>query len=116
VPPTTLHAWLLERDGETILGATPGGVNQLPWNAQTVTELVGGASPADAVTSPRWSLDAKDVLAAEEGACTGDGVPVAQTLAPLSLRSAQQMIRVAANGSHLAAADPRTGCLALAAF
>jgi gamma-glutamyltranspeptidase/glutathione hydrolase len=58
VPPTTLHAWLLQRGGETILGATPGGVNQLPWNAQTVTELVTGSSPAEAVTSPRWALDA----------------------------------------------------------
>jgi gamma-glutamyltranspeptidase/glutathione hydrolase len=115
VPTTTLHAWLLERGGETILGATPGGVNQLPWNAQSVTELVAGSTPLDTVTSPRWGLDAKDVLSAEEGAKTGD-LAVDKHLPPLSLRAAQQMIRLSDNGLHQAAADPRTGCLALAAF
>ncbi|MBV9392967.1 MAG: gamma-glutamyltransferase, partial [Methylobacteriaceae bacterium] len=115
VPPTTLHAWCLQADGKTLLGATPGGVNQLPWNAQTVTELLAGAAPAMTVTSPRWSLDANDVLAAEEGAAIGD-VAIAKHLAPLSLRSAQQIIRLSDEGAHEAAADPRCGCVALAAF
>jgi len=117
VPQTTLHAWALTLGGETIVGATPGGVNQLPWNAQTVTGLVRGANLAESVTAPRWALDAADVLAAEDGAETG-GVEPAERLPPLSLRSAQQMIRLGdgADPLHLAAADPRTSCLALAAF
>jgi gamma-glutamyltranspeptidase/glutathione hydrolase len=115
VPPTTLHAWRLQVEGKTFLGATPGGVNQLPWNVQTISELMTGATPAEVVTSPRWSLDANDVLAAEEGAATGD-VAVAKHLSPLSLRSAQQIIRLSDDGLHEAAADPRSGCVALAAF
>jgi gamma-glutamyltranspeptidase/glutathione hydrolase len=115
VPPTTLHAWCLQADGKTLLGATPGGVNQLPWNVQMVSELIAGATPATAVTSPRWSLDASDVLAAEEGAAMGD-VAVAKHLPPLSLRSAQQIIRLSSEGMHEAAADPRSGCVALATF
>jgi gamma-glutamyltranspeptidase/glutathione hydrolase len=115
VPPTTLHAWCLQADARQLLGATPGGVNQLPWNAQTISELIGGASPASAVTSPRWALDAGDALTAEEGAATGD-LAIARHLAPLSLRSAQQIIRLSDDGAHEAAADPRSGCVALAAF
>jgi gamma-glutamyltranspeptidase/glutathione hydrolase len=115
VPPTTLHAWCLQADGKTVLGATPGGINQLPWNVQTVTELIAGATPASTVTSPRWSLDANDVLAAEDGAATGHAA-IAKHLAPLSLRSAQQIIRLSDNGAHEAAADPRSGSVALAVF
>jgi gamma-glutamyltranspeptidase/glutathione hydrolase len=115
VPPTTLHAWCLQAEGKTLLGATPGGVNQLPWNVQTVSELIGGATPASAVTSPRWSLDASDVLAAEDGA-VGGNVAIAKHLPPLSLRSAQQIIRLSDDGAHEAAADPRSGCVALAVF
>jgi gamma-glutamyltranspeptidase / glutathione hydrolase len=115
VPPTTLHAWCLQAERKTLLGATPGGVNQLPWNVQTVSELIGGATPATAVTSPRWSLDANDVLTAEDGAVTGE-VAIATHLAPLSLRSAQQIIRLSEDGMHEAAADPRSGCVAVAAF
>jgi gamma-glutamyltranspeptidase/glutathione hydrolase len=115
VPPTTLHAWCLQTHGQTLVGATPGGVNQLPWNAQALSELIAGATPALAVTSPRWSLDASDVLAAEEGAATGDAA-IGQHLAPLSLRSAQQIIRLSDDDAHEAAADPRSGCVALAVF
>jgi gamma-glutamyltranspeptidase/glutathione hydrolase len=115
VPPTTLHAWCLQADGKTLLGATPGGINQLPWNVQTISELIGGATASSAVTSPRWALDASDVLVAEDGAMTGD-VPIAKHLAPLSLRSGQQIIRLSDDGAHEAAADPRSGCIALATF
>jgi len=44
IPWTTLHAWILERDSGLVVGATPGGVNQLPWNAQTVTEIARGGT------------------------------------------------------------------------
>ncbi|MBM0205297.1 gamma-glutamyltransferase [Micromonospora sp. STR1s_5] len=116
VPPTTLHAWCLKRDDTSLIGATPGGVNQLPWNAQTILELMAGRSIAEVVTSPRWALDGRDMLTAETGARTGDAVPTGGVIPALSLRSAQQVIRLARDGLHEAAADPRAGCVALAAF
>ena len=115
VPPTTLHAWCLERGDRTLIGATPGGVNQLPWNAQTLSELIADLQPALAVTSPRWSLDASDVLGVEEGASIGD-LRADKNLSPLSVRSAQQIIELSDVGLHTAAADPRSGCLALCSF
>jgi gamma-glutamyltranspeptidase/glutathione hydrolase len=116
VPETTLHAWGLEREGELIVGATPGGVNQLPWNAQTVTELLGGAAIGAAVTNPRWALDEQDELSAEEGAPIADGIAVARRVGRLSHRSVQQVVRLSADGLHSAAADPRTGACALAVY
>ena len=36
-------------------GATPGGVNQLPWNAQTVARLLAGEErPGMLVAAPLW--------------------------------------------------------------
>ena len=115
IPPTTLHAWCLESGGRTLIGATPGGVNQLPWNAQTVSELIADPQPALVVTSPRWSLDAADVLGVEEGAAIGD-VVADKPLPALSLRSAQQIIQLSDDALHTAAADPRSGSVALCVF
>lgn len=114
VPWTTLHAWCLARTDGLLLGATPGGVNQIPWNAQTVTELARNAGIADAMSNPRWSLDAENVLAAEEG--VDAKIPADKQLEALSLRSAQQVIRLSENGLHEAAADPRTGATAIAVY
>jgi gamma-glutamyltranspeptidase/glutathione hydrolase len=110
-----LHAWALARGGDITLGATPGGVNQLPWNAQLLRELLRGIDLAAAVTSPRWALGADDVLTAEEGADTGDADP-ASRVAPFSLRSAQQVLKIGSDGLHTAAADPRAGAAALALY
>lgn len=115
VPWTTVHAWALERDGARFVGATPGGVNQMPWNVQMVTELARGGTPGDTVTSPRWALDAQDVLSAEPGALP-DGVAPNKPLGPLALRSCQQIIALGDGGLHLAAADPRTGCAAIGVY
>jgi gamma-glutamyltranspeptidase/glutathione hydrolase len=54
----TLHAYLaLDGRGElALLGGTPGGDNQPPWNAQVLLHLLrGGADPQEAVERPRWS-------------------------------------------------------------
>lgn len=116
VPWTTVHAWALERDGARFAGGTPGGVNQMPWNVQMVSALVRGVPPQDVVTQPRWALDAKDVLSAEPGALP-EGVVPDKALAPLSLRSAQQVLALSdMGGTHLAAADPRTGCTAIGLY
>jgi gamma-glutamyltranspeptidase/glutathione hydrolase len=114
VPWTTLHAWCLTRGDEVILGATPGGVNQLPWNAQTVTELGRGEDLADCMIAPRWSLDASNVLAAEAG--VDPAIPADKLIDELSLRSAQQVISLSDRGLHTAAADPRTGATAVALY
>lgn len=115
VPWTTVHAWTLERDGTRFVGATPGGVNQMPWNVQMVTELARGGTPEATVTSPRWALDAQDVLSAEPGALP-EGVVPQKTMGTLTLRSCQQIIALGRDGLHLAAADPRTGCAAIGVY
>ncbi|MEP9377423.1 gamma-glutamyltransferase [Aquabacter sp. CN5-332] len=116
VPWTTVHAWMMERDGARIVGATPGGVNQMPWNVQMVTELARGAAPDAAVTAPRWALDAQDVLSAEPDALP-DGVAPDKAVGALALRSCQQIIALSEEGGlHLAAADPRTGCAAIGVY
>ena len=115
VPPTTLHGWVLAQGSQLTLGATPGGVNQLPWNVQLLLDILRSDDLATAVTSPRWALDSDDVLTAEEGADTDEAEPTLR-LPPLSLRSAQQVVRIASDGLHTAAADPRAGAAALALY
>jgi gamma-glutamyltranspeptidase/glutathione hydrolase len=114
-PPTTLHAWAVERPDGLVMGATPGGINQLPWNLQSVTELLDGAAIGDIVCRPRWALDEQDQLTAEEGAV----VPAdagARIVPPVSQRSAQQLLHLPDDGLASAAADPRVACRALALY
>ena len=70
-----------------------------------MTELARDAEIADAMSNPRWSLDAENVLAAEEGVDTK--IVSDRQLEALSLRSAQQVIRLSETGLHEAAADPQ---------
>lgn len=112
VPATTLHAWALERGDRTWMGATPGGVNQLPWNAQTVADLLGGAPLHQAVTRPRWALDEQDVLSAEDGVTLDEGSGEVRRLKRFAHRSAQQVLALQSVTRPSAAADPRTGAAA----
>jgi gamma-glutamyltranspeptidase/glutathione hydrolase len=57
-PLTTLHAWAMPAAAGWLFGATPGGEQQVPWNAQTVAHVLDGDSPAEALTRPRWEFDA----------------------------------------------------------
>jgi gamma-glutamyltranspeptidase/glutathione hydrolase len=113
VPTTTLHAWALERSNGFCMGATPGGVNQAPWNLQTILDLLRGVAPSNAVTAPRWSFNPTGELIVE-----ADHPDVAalngQTIPPLGQRSAEQVLSREADIWH-ACADPRTGAVALAA-
>jgi len=118
-PATTLHAWAVADAGGVPrwLGATPGGANQMPWNAQTVGRLLAGEeSPGALVTAPLWEW-----LPDDDGVRIEDGFPVAfvdalraaaprVVLAPRwGCKSAQQVVRVAAPGEvWVGAADPRT--------
>jgi gamma-glutamyltranspeptidase / glutathione hydrolase len=124
-PATTLHAWAAAgADGRPILlGATPGGVNQLPWNAQLLEQVAGGETrPGTLVTAPRWEWvpdgaavvedDLGDEAAAALGARAPGGV---QRVGRWGLRSANQVALVPSPGRAVeAAADPRTGGAAVA--
>lgn len=116
VPPTTLHAWLHECAGGATLGATPGGVNQLSWNSQSLVELLGGMSPGDVVLRPRWGILEGGSYQCEQGVVLDASRFASTAMGPLSLGSVQQMIRFHADGRLQACADPRTGARAAALF
>ncbi len=115
-PATTLHAWAVaDDDGRPMfLGGTPGGENQMPWNAQMLQQIADGERrPGHLVTAPRWEW-----LPTDDGVRVEDGVD-AETLtavAPRSvsvhrwgLPSAQQVVAVPRDGAAIVgAADPRT--------
>ncbi|MFC4350253.1 gamma-glutamyltransferase [Fodinicurvata halophila] len=116
IPFTTLQAWALERPDGVYLGGTPGGQNQAPWNLQTILDLLDGAHDLGAlVTRPRWGLDGNGAVLVEKG-CDFTATQSSMREVPaLSLRSAEQVIRIPGECAPLeAAADPRTGALALA--
>ncbi|MDP2293656.1 MAG: gamma-glutamyltransferase [Actinomycetota bacterium] len=123
-PATTLHAWAVAGvDGAPrFLGATPGGANQMPWNAQTIARIAAGVThPGEHVASPIWEwLPDDDGLRIEAGFST-DEVTGLHAVATRSIdaarwacKSAQQVVRVPRGDEFWsAAADPRTVGLAL---
>ncbi len=123
-PATTLHAWAVERaDGTRLIGATPGGANQMPWNAQTLARIAGGESDVGRlIAAPRWEWrPADDGIIVEEGFSPEEAEALA-ALAPSfravdrwAMRSAMQIARVDPDGAQQIAVDPRTvgGVLAL---
>lgn len=109
VPVTTLHAWQLDFDGKSLLGATSGGANQAPWNLQTILDLIGGKAAEDVVVAPRWSFDKIGDLLVETGhAEAGLG---GHQIPSLSQRSAEQIL-ARHDGQWQACADPRIGAVA----
>ena len=123
-PATTLHAWAMADAAgmPRFLGATPGGANQMPWNAQTMARIAAGVhDPGVLVASPIWEwLPADDGLRIEAGFDADDMQSLADTVTRVisaprwGCKSAQQVVRVPRNGeAWAAAADPRTVGLAL---
>jgi gamma-glutamyltranspeptidase/glutathione hydrolase len=123
-PATTLHAWCVAdaAGAPRLLGATPGGANQMPWNAQLLTQVLAGVDdPGLLVASPRWEwLPDDDGVRIEAGFGADDAAalvaaaPRATTAARWGLTSAQQVVRVPRPGEAVVgAADPRTVGLAL---
>lgn len=119
-PATTLHAWAAaDTDGRPRwLGGTPGGANQMPWNAQALARLLTGEErPGMLVSSPLWEwLPDDDGLRIESGFDSDTRAALASA-SPGSVtsthrwgcKSAQQVIRVPRPGQVWeAAADPRT--------
>lgn len=53
----TLNAYMVLDKGKPVLvGGTPGGDGQIPWNVQTLTNAIDfGMNPQQAVDAPRWS-------------------------------------------------------------
>lgn len=114
VPQTTLHAWALQQDS-LVMGATPGGVNQLPWNAQTLMHVIRGGTPGQVVSGPRWALDEADRLSVEPGADVSPDA-ICTKVDALSHRSAQQVLLMSDHRLTLAAADPRVHAVAAAHY
>ena len=123
-PATTLHAWVASdaTGAPTWAGATPGGVNQLPWNAQTLARVLGGEQrPGLLVTAPLWEwIPDDDGVRIEAGFAAEDVEALrAQTTRVVNAprwgcKSAHQVVRVPSQGEAWeAAADPRTVGLAL---
>src|SRR5690606_19463277 len=98
-----------------LLGATPGGINQLVWNSQTVAALLAGAPPQRVVVEPRWSLTPQGGYTAESGVVLPGDEFKASPRPSLSNGSVQQIVSVARDGRVGACADPRSGGTALAA-
>jgi gamma-glutamyltranspeptidase/glutathione hydrolase len=122
-PATTLHAWAVSdaTGGARWVGATPGGVNQMPWNAQTLARLLAGEErPGMLVAGPLWEWIPEHDLRIETGFAEADVEALrAQATRVVSAprwgcKSAHQVVRVPLPGEPWeAAADPRTVGLAL---
>lgn len=115
-PATTLHAWALDRgDDSPMLGATHGGENQMPWNAQLLVRVLSGTAPVDAMLAPLWQVEpaAPDALTVERDLPDDDKRALAGAGAELtevdswSLRSGFQLVTVGAGGPS-AISDLRT--------
>jgi gamma-glutamyltranspeptidase/glutathione hydrolase len=110
-PLTTLHAWATTTTGDDgggwLLGGTPGGEQQVPWNAQLLQHLLRhGTSEADlgeALLGGRWQLGSDGGLRRE-----GHELPF------LTARSCHTLVRCSAVRVS-AAADPRWDGAAVAA-
>src|SRR3546814_12177693 len=94
-------------------GGTPGGENQAVWNLQTVTALLSGAEPLDAILRPKWRLSRSGPLVCEEHHPMRQGTAGA-TVPPLGFSSALQVRRITHAAGVTVAAEPRTGAAAAA--
>lgn len=118
-PAITLHAWAVgDIEGRVrLLGATPGGANQMPWNAQAIMRVLAGCDrPGELVTAPLWEwLPDDDGVRIETGfdpaleTSLRAVVPRAVMTSAWGCKSAQQVVRIPNEGEPWsAAADPRT--------
>jgi len=122
-PATTLHAWAVGDDdtGLLLMGATPGGVNQVPWNAQLLEQVLQGERhPGRLVTAPRWAWVSEEAGIALEAGFHDRQVQDLAARVPggirrttrWAVRSAQQVVALG-EGIAVAAVDPRSGGAAI---
>lgn len=118
-PATTLHAWGVDDSaGKRYQGATPGGANQMPWNAQTLARLIGGETDIGRlIVAPRWEWMPADDSLRVEGGFSEDELTALHRLAACGVtsaelwgcRSAMQIVTLdTATGVVAGAVDPRT--------
>lgn len=116
-PATTLHAWALAGAGRLRLqGATPGGANQMPWNAQTLARISGGEwDIGRLIAAPRWEQAADDSIRIESGFEEAEIESLRSSAQRIhqvgrwAMHSAMQIISIDADRLIIsAAADPRT--------
>jgi gamma-glutamyltranspeptidase/glutathione hydrolase len=113
VPRTTLHAWARTDGAGVFIGATPGGINQTTWNAQTILATFSTTCDlAQLVLMPRWAFDSHGESIAEDGHLYAGAA--AKRIPYLGLRSATQILRLEHGGMNWAIADPRIGAVARA--
>ena len=112
----TLNAYMVMREGRPYLvGGTPGGDNQIGWNAQVITNVLDhGMSAQEAVEAPRWtstpgtdphSIDDPLVLELEAGMRPSD-------IESLKARGHDVVVhpgRVFGGSAKLIVIDPATG-------
>lgn len=123
-PATTLHAWAVSGPGRIRWqGATPGGDNQMPWNAQTLARMTAGEADIGLlIVAPRWQWNpSDDSLTVESGFTAAELERLRSSTGRLTavprwaLRSAMQIVTFDADQEIAsAAADPRTVGSALA--
>lgn len=116
-PATTLHAWAVAMaDGRRLVGATPGGTNQMPWNAATLARLLAGERDLGRlIVAPRWEWRPSDDGVLVEEGFTDMEREAFRVVAPSfsatgrwAMRSAMQIQACDPDGSMTAAVDPRT--------
>lgn len=127
-PATTLNAWgvqlpdLPDADGarsaapRLLFGATPGGENQIRWNAQTLSQvLTGCVNPGELISAPRWGrFDDSFAVEAAHPLAEHWHLPAEMEVVPdFALRCSQQIVSMEPGTGLRAAADPRTGGAAL---
>src|SRR3546814_14555974 len=95
-------------DTAEFCGGTPGGENKAAWNLQTVTALLSGAEPPDAILRPAWGLSRAGSLVCEEDHPIRQGIG-GDTVPPLALSSALQVPRLTPEPGLTVAAGPTTG-------
>ena len=112
----TLNAYMVMREGRPYLvGGTPGGDNQIGWNAQVISNVLDhGMSAQEAVEAPRWtstpgtdphSIDDPLVLELEAGMSPAD-------VESLKAKGHDMVVhpgRVFGGSAKLVVIDPATG-------
>ena len=84
----------------------------MPWNLQTIAALLNEEIALDRlVTAPHWGLGTAGALIAEADWNGAISLPKVESR---SFRSAEQVLRIEDGHPPAAAADPRTGALAVA--
>lgn len=122
----TLNAYMVfEGDRPYMVGGTPGGDRQIPWNAQVISNVIDhGLGPQEAVEAPRWTstpgtdpatIDDPFVLELEAGISPGEVAKLEAKGHNVALKpdrgyggSVKLIVIDPKTGVRMAASDPRS--------